>query len=91
MRGIVPDEILDRKDKIGFATPEYEWLKGAFGSAPGWIVEEGELDFLRHDVIRKKIKQVFSGQIQFTSQIWRWINFYRWYQLVLKPLKIHQS
>jgi asparagine synthase (glutamine-hydrolysing) len=87
MRGIVPDEILDRKDKIGFATPEYEWLKGAFGSAPGWIVEEGELDFLRHDVIRKKIKQVFSGQIQFTSQIWRWINFYRWYELVLKPLQ----
>ena len=26
MRGIVPDPILDRRDKIGFATPERDWL-----------------------------------------------------------------
>src|SRR5690349_9776631 len=26
MRGIVPDPILDRRDKIGFATPEQKWL-----------------------------------------------------------------
>ncbi|MCX7934977.1 MAG: asparagine synthase (glutamine-hydrolyzing), partial [Planctomycetota bacterium] len=26
MRGLVPDEILERRDKIGFATPEHEWL-----------------------------------------------------------------
>ena len=87
MRGIVPDEILDRKDKIGFATPEYDWLKGAFGSAPYRIESERELDFLHHNVIREKINQVFLGQIPFTSQIWRWINFYKWYELVLKPLQ----
>lgn len=28
MRGIVPDDILDRRDKIGFATPEKDWLAG---------------------------------------------------------------
>ena len=28
MRGIVPDMILDRRDKIGFATPERDWLLG---------------------------------------------------------------
>jgi asparagine synthase (glutamine-hydrolysing) len=27
MRGVVPDAILDRRDKIGFATPEAEWLR----------------------------------------------------------------
>ncbi|AJC74261.1 asparagine synthase [Pseudothermotoga hypogea DSM 11164 = NBRC 106472] len=27
MRGIVPDKILDRKDKIGFATPEEVWMR----------------------------------------------------------------
>lgn len=92
MRGIVPDEILDRRDKIGFATPEFEWLKNAFSSNTNWISEdEQDLSFLRHDVIRKRLNQVFLGEIPFTSQVWRWINFYRWYQLVLKPLKIHQS
>ena len=29
MRGFVPDAILDRKDKIGFATPEQRWLTAA--------------------------------------------------------------
>lgn len=28
MRGIVPDDVLDRRDKIGFATPEKDWLMG---------------------------------------------------------------
>lgn len=26
MRGIVPDEILDRRDKMGFVTPQSEWM-----------------------------------------------------------------
>ena len=92
MRGIVPDEILDRRDKIGFATPEYEWLKGVFDTTPDWIEEDIDLFFLRHDVIQKKISQVFSGQSPLTSQVWRWINFYKWYELVLKPYKsIHRN
>lgn len=28
MRGLVPDRILDRKDKMGFVTAEQVWLKG---------------------------------------------------------------
>ncbi|MFO0866151.1 MAG: asparagine synthase (glutamine-hydrolyzing) [Gemmataceae bacterium] len=27
MRGLVPDEILDRRDKIGFVTPEQQWMR----------------------------------------------------------------
>jgi asparagine synthase (glutamine-hydrolysing) len=89
MRGIVPDEILDRRDKIGFATPEFQLLKNAFTSNTDWILEdEQDLSFLRHDVIRKRFHQVFLGEVPFTSQVWRWINFYRWYQLVIQPLKI---
>lgn len=28
MEGIVPETILNRRDKIGFATPEEAWLRG---------------------------------------------------------------
>ena len=28
MRGVLPDEILARRDKIGFAAPTLEWMKG---------------------------------------------------------------
>jgi len=87
MRGIVPDEILDRRDKVGFSTPESEWLKDFPQLTTDWLIEESELSFMRHDVIREKINQVLQGRAAYTSQIWRWINYYRWYQLVLKPLK----
>lgn len=30
--GIIPDAILNRKDKIGFATPEEDWFRGGLGS-----------------------------------------------------------
>ncbi len=33
MRGIVPDVILDRKDKVGFATPWAQWWTGPHASA----------------------------------------------------------
>jgi asparagine synthase (glutamine-hydrolysing) len=32
MRGVVPDEILDRRDKVGFATPWTEWTGGRWGA-----------------------------------------------------------
>src|SRR5690606_31827914 len=31
MRGIVPDPILDRRDKVGFATPWKQWWTGRTG------------------------------------------------------------
>jgi asparagine synthase (glutamine-hydrolysing) len=33
MRGVVPDAILDRKDKVGFATPWTQWWTGPHGPA----------------------------------------------------------
>jgi asparagine synthase (glutamine-hydrolysing) len=83
----VPDEILDRRDKVGFTTPEFEWLKDFRQLDPDWLIDEPELSFMRHDIIREKINQVLLGNAPYSSQVWRWINYYRWYQLVLKPLK----
>lgn len=31
LRGLVPDRILDRRDKMGFVTPQSRWMEGAMG------------------------------------------------------------
>ncbi|MCV2218230.1 asparagine synthase (glutamine-hydrolyzing) [Thauera sp. Sel9] len=31
LRGIVPDQILDRRDKMGFVTPQSQWMNGSLG------------------------------------------------------------
>ncbi len=79
MRGIVPDDILDRRDKIGFATPEQEWLLGMAGQVRGWLAEDLHLPFLDQAAVLAQFDRVAAGQQAFSWQIWRWINFCRWY------------
>jgi asparagine synthase (glutamine-hydrolysing) len=79
MRGIVPDDILVRRDKIGFATPEQEWLMGMSQVARTWLAEDLGLPFLDQAAVLAQFDQVVAGRQPFSWQIWRWINFCRWY------------
>jgi asparagine synthase (glutamine-hydrolysing) len=80
MRGIVPDKVLDRRDKIGFATPEKAWMLGMADSVRHWLSEDTKLPFLNQKAICEHFDQVISGKRPYTWQVWRWINFIRWYK-----------
>jgi asparagine synthase (glutamine-hydrolysing) len=80
MRGTVPDAILDRKEKIGFATPENRWLlnmrnwvESVFNSDAARLVP-----FLNISSINKTWKKILNKGEKFDFTIWRWINFIRW-------------
>ncbi|WP_284410907.1 asparagine synthase (glutamine-hydrolyzing) [Acidovorax sp. SUPP2539] len=79
MRGLVPDEILNRRDKIGFATPEQAWLLQMAPQVREWLRYPLNLPFLRQNEVLKAFDQVVAGQRPFSWQVWRWINFTRWY------------
>ena len=81
MRGVVPDRILDRKDKIGFATPEREWIVGMSDTIRGWLGSDIGLSFLDQKALLKEFDEVIDGRRPFSWQVWRWINFCRWHQL----------
>ncbi len=80
MRGIVPDDVLDRKDKIGFATPEREWLLGMASTVREWLQASNGVPFLSRDALLKRFDAVVDGSIPFSWQVWRWVNFVRWYE-----------
>ncbi|SDD27665.1 Asparagine synthase [Paracidovorax valerianellae] len=79
MRGLVPDEILDRRDKIGFATPEQAWLLQMAPQVREWLRYPLNLPFFRQDEVLKAFDQVVARQRPFSWQVWRWINFTRWH------------
>ena len=81
MRGIVPDDVLDRKDKIGFATPEKDLLIGMVDVIRDWLREDLKLEFLNQIEMQKEFEAMILGVKPFTWQIWRWINFIRWMHL----------
>lgn len=83
MRGIVPDRHLDRRDKIGFETPESEWLLGMSDEITQWIRDAPDLTFLNKKEIQREFSKVVAGKRKFDGRVWRWINYLRWYTLVI--------
>lgn len=83
MRGIVPNEILSRKDKIGFSTPEFSWFRYLYKDILKWIEIADDISFINTGVIRNKINEMYAGRIRYDLYIWRIINFCRWFQMNL--------
>ncbi len=80
MRGTVPDQILDRRDKIGFTTPEDRWMS----STSPWVrsVLESDaalrIDGLDADRCSAHWGSVLSEAATFDWRVWRWINVILW-------------
>ena len=81
MRGIIPDEVLDRRDKIGFETPEEHWLGGMADTLREWLRHGEKIPFLDHEEILRRFDAVMAGKRRCTNQLWRWVNFIKWYEL----------
>lgn len=79
MRGIVPDAVLDRRDKIGFSTPEQEWLSSMAPTALAWLRDSSDIPFIKKDEMLKAFERMTSGGAAFSWQAWRLINFARWH------------
>jgi len=87
MHGILPQAIENRKDKMGFVTPEELWLKN---EGKEWF-RKGVEDTLRllpgifhADKVRKLFEDVVAGNVPFDFTIWRIVSFGRWYASVTK-------
>jgi asparagine synthase (glutamine-hydrolysing) len=83
LRGLVPDAILDRKDKIGFATPDRLWTKEL---AP-WFSSILRSDtaranpWLRADQALATLEIRAAGTDPFGFDLWRTVNLIRWIEV----------
>jgi len=86
MTGILPEKIVTRRDKLGFATPEEEWIRKnpevwrkavqtAITDSQG-IIKPGALN---------RLNEVLIGKRPFTQHIWRAICFAAW----MKKFHVH--
>jgi asparagine synthase (glutamine-hydrolysing) len=82
MRGIVPDDILDRRDKIGFGTPERSWMMRLAPTAREWLRASEPIPFIDRDELLKRFDTVVAGKAPFDWQVWCWVNFVKWYEQV---------
>ncbi len=79
LRGLVPDAILDRRDKIGFETPEAQWFaRSARVRALATDTARLPLPPCFSAQVRDDIAALGSGQGTFAPHLWRSINVIRW-------------
>jgi asparagine synthase (glutamine-hydrolysing) len=84
MRGIVPDAVLDRTDKIGFATPEATWMAAVTPHVEAALESEtaahcGALNLPR---VRQEWEAIRAGRRPYDYRVWRWLNLVRWAELL---------
>ncbi|NYT20997.1 MAG: asparagine synthetase B, partial [Methanomicrobiales archaeon] len=83
VRGLVPDTIRCRKDKMGFITPEEVWMKTVlspfipellasprFASRPYWDA----------DVVRREYEDYLAGKTIYSPEFWRIVCTELWLQ-----------
>src|SRR5262249_14512711 len=80
MRGLLPEEIRTRMDKIGFATPEEAWVREdapqAFRAEAQRAIESSR-GVLNARAL-ERAEAIILGRGRFDFLLWRMISFGRW-------------
>jgi asparagine synthase (glutamine-hydrolysing) len=85
MRGIMPDAIVDRRDKIGFDTPMKNWLLPMIKTIMEQIERTRQPAFLSGDRINVYLAEAVHDSKPLNWQIWRLVNLYWWSGLMVEP------
>lgn len=87
MRGTVPDQILDRSEKIGFPTPQTRWLLDDEWSRAKALALDGfgSLPFAHQGRLREMVDDLGSGRRRDTDGLWRCISVAAWADAFLRP------
>ncbi len=85
MHNVIPEAIENRKDKMGFVTPEEMWLKG---EGKEWFLAGVEStlklapSLFEAEKVRQMCTNMIDGKIPFDFAIWRILIFGKWFASV---------
>jgi asparagine synthase (glutamine-hydrolysing) len=85
MRGIVPDVILDRQDKVGFVSPMSKWVFELRKSISGTDLSNNLLGIIDFEKIQTMLNEDLKNNESMPLQDWRVINLLLWVKQVLEP------
>jgi asparagine synthase (glutamine-hydrolysing) len=77
MQGLVPSKVLDRRDKIGYATPNKAWIKAILPRAMEEI-RYGGAEFFDFRQIERDFKESLTGENPHDTRIFKFISFGVW-------------
>lgn len=81
VRGVIPEEVRNRRDKIGFNTPEAAWFRGPARAGIEDLLRAPTAQlgrYLRTDRVRELAGAFLDGAPLESGLIWRWVNLELW-------------
>ena len=93
-RGVIPEEIRNRKDKVGFAPPEGVWLRGPLRPwvedvfASRQFKQRGWADTV---VLERLWRRFKNGDSTLQGIIWRWLSLETWARTCMSPIQIDEE
>jgi asparagine synthase (glutamine-hydrolysing) len=81
MRGVLPEKIRTRSDKIGFATPEADWIRGPLRDDALSAVENAVTRFpvlFDSAAMSKHVSDMIAGRKAFDFSLWRIVSLEAW-------------
>ncbi|HNT67405.1 MAG TPA: asparagine synthase-related protein [bacterium] len=84
MQGVLPEKIRQRRDKIGFDTPQDEWFRVPNFQKLAKELLESESLIGRGLIDNHKALQLYQrhldGQINIAKEIWKWLHLEMWFR-----------
>jgi asparagine synthase (glutamine-hydrolysing) len=71
MKGVLPEKIRLRRDKIGFETPQDDWFrKESFKNR----------NLINPILAKEQYKKHLSGEVNIAKEIWKWVHLELWFR-----------
>jgi asparagine synthase (glutamine-hydrolysing) len=84
MKGVLPERIRLRTDKIGFGTPQDEWFRSVeFQRLVNDILFSNSFrnrNIIEPDVAKRLYQKHLHREINIAQEIWKWINLEIWFR-----------
>ncbi|OGV35024.1 MAG: asparagine synthase (glutamine-hydrolyzing) [Lentisphaerae bacterium GWF2_45_14] len=88
MKGVIPEVLRKRQDKVGFSTPEDEWFRRPeFRNMIEDILSSSHfagLGYIDPAAARALYREHLSGKRDISREIWKWVNLDKWSAKYLK-------
>lgn len=79
-RGLLPDDVLFRRDKVGFEAPDLQWLKQMAKNPKVLVDGLSTISWIDMPEVIRHLDSIWEGSKPYTNQAWRLINLAKWNQ-----------
>lgn len=85
-KGILPEKVRSRMDKMGFVTPQTVWFRQDFRNEINEIFHSKSFEgrqYFNHRQVRKDFSNLCSGFTNNSNELWRYINLELWMRMFI--------